>query len=191
MLKNKPACASIVAGAIAGGLNVPDSQHTNLAAPIYYNFSVQLLTPAGQPNGAPIILTSVPNVTGTSFALDTYAPPVSVAAPLANVIGQGNGVPASCVGPSLWLAADGDSAAYTCRNGVYQSLATGPIGPRGQSGTAGQAGPPGDPGTVTASGTNGSFDVPRLLTGGDNCTSGNVAVFGSASATSIDCDGRH
>lgn len=40
-------CGTVVSGAIPGGINVPDSAHSNLAAPFNYNFVVQQLDGSG------------------------------------------------------------------------------------------------------------------------------------------------
>ena len=141
-------CASVVNGALPNGLPVPDAHQTNSVNPIFYNISVQVLSPTGSQVGLPTKFTSVPNITGASFALDTYTPQVGAVTPAANYVGSGPGVPASCASPSLWLASD-TAIPYICHNGTYQAV----------QGQPGAAGPPGPVSTTNANGTNGSFFV--------------------------------
>lgn len=136
LLPNHPLCATVTSGALpSGGLPVPDAGHTNAPASINYNITVQVLSTAGQPLGAPIVYSAVPNITGASYAFDAYTPAANVSVPLSNTVGSGPGVPSSCTSPSLWLASD-TRFGYICHNGVYFPL-------NGTNGTVGAVGPVG------------------------------------------------
>ena len=123
VLSNSPFCGTVVDGALPTGIPVPDAAHTYAAGPIFYNITIQLQI-SGASVGAPILLSAVSNVTGPTFALDTYSPAINVAQPLSNTIGSGIGVPPSCVSPSLWLATD-TATAYICNAGAFVPLANG------------------------------------------------------------------
>lgn len=116
-------CGKVVNGAIAGGFSVPDSLHTNASAPIAYNLVIQQTDGLnGNPVGSPTTINTVYGITGASFALDAYAPPVS--APVTStVLGYGASVPTSCTAPSIWTTTTG--AAYVCSNGAYVALSGG------------------------------------------------------------------
>jgi hypothetical protein len=109
-------CGNVVSGAISGGINVPDANHSYSAAPFNYNFVIQQTDASGNPTGLPVQINGVPNVTGSTFALDTYAPVVSVPA-VSPVVGYNSSVPTSCVSPSVWTTPSG--SAYVCAAGVY------------------------------------------------------------------------
>ena len=132
VLPNPALCGTVTNGVLTGGLNVPDASHTNAPAPIFYNISIQAEV-GGVPVRAPVLLNAVPNITGTSFALDTYTPAISLTAPLSNTVGYGSGVPISCTAPSIWISAS-SSQAYICVGGSYVSMATGPQGVPGPTG---------------------------------------------------------
>ncbi len=72
VLPSPGVCANVVAGALPNGLAVPDANHTNAAAPIRYNISIQVTTSTGMPVGAPVLLGAVPDVSGATFPLDSY-----------------------------------------------------------------------------------------------------------------------
>ncbi len=123
ILANTPFCGAVSAGAITGGINVPDANHTNNPSPIHYNITIQLLASAGgAPTAPPIVLSNVPNVSGTTYSLDSYAPSTVAAIP-ANVIVAGPGAPGSCAGNSLDIDTT-SMALYGCKSGAYTLLAS-------------------------------------------------------------------
>lgn len=170
LLKDQPMCANVVNGAIAGGLNVPDAQHTDAGYTITYDISIQIKNAAGIAVGPPILLNAVPNVYGATFALDNFAYPITGTAPSPEILSQ-VGIPATCTAPSLLLE-QGGPGAYMCHNGAYISLligtvvATGPPGPAGAAATVGI-------GTVTTLPTGSSASVANTGT-----TSNAVLAFG-------------
>ncbi len=133
MLKDQPLCAPVVNGAIAGGLNVPDAQHTTFGSPIFYTITIQQQNAAGAAIGAPVIFSAVPNVYGSTFALDNFSYPQGIqSVPSPEILSQA-GIPSSCTEPSLLLEQSGP-AAYMCHNGTYVVLQLGSTGPQGPPG---------------------------------------------------------
>ena len=121
LLKDYPLCGTVVNGAMAGGLNVPDAAHTTSAAAILYNFRIQVTNAGGIPSGPAIFLKGVPNVTGPTFALDTYTPTVSVTIPPTGIV-YTSGTPTSCTSPSIVIDQTA-AAAFMCIDGTLTGLA--------------------------------------------------------------------
>jgi hypothetical protein len=111
-------CGTLASGTVPGGIPVPDSLHSNLAAPFNYNFVIQQTDASGDPIGLPIQINNVAGVTGTTWALDQYAPPVTAPA-LSPTVGYGS-VPSSCTAPSIWTDTSGN--AYVCHASTYLAI---------------------------------------------------------------------
>jgi hypothetical protein len=117
-------CGTVVNGTVPGGINVPDSLHSNLAAPINYNITIQQTDASGDPIGLPVQINNVAGVTGSTWALDQYAPPVTVPTPTP-IVGYNASVPTTCVSPSIWTTPGG--AAYACAGGAYTVITGGAL----------------------------------------------------------------
>jgi lysophospholipase L1-like esterase len=116
---NAPAAFSctITAGAITGTCSIPDAALTSPANILY---AIQI-TDTGSHQA--FVLQAVPNVTGTTFALDSYGPPANTT----NVqsvqasVGAGN-PPASCVMPSTYTKTSGGGSIFFCVNGTFVAV---------------------------------------------------------------------
>ncbi|QHN04384.1 SGNH/GDSL hydrolase family protein [Granulicella sp. WH15] len=120
IIPSRPMCSTVTAGLLAP-LSIPDANHTNATSPIFYNFAIQVLSSTNIPQGPPIIFKAVPNVSGTTYPLDSYAPAASASVAPSSALSQGAGVPGKCTGPSIFLS-NISPVAYTCLNGSYSPL---------------------------------------------------------------------
>ncbi len=125
ILKGSPAgCGNVVNGALTAPLPVPDAYHTNQTGPIYYNLVVQPTNVSGTPTGTPIQFNAVSNITGTTWALDTFAPTGNTPFPASNTIAWGASVPGSCTSPSIFVGSNSPIFGV-CNNGVYSLFTSG------------------------------------------------------------------
>lgn len=172
-------CGSIVSGAISGGLHVPDASHTNLAAPIHYDVIIQMTDSSGNPQGGASTLHAVDGVTGTTWALDAYAPPVTVTSPSA-LAGYGSSVPLTCTGPSIWTTPGG--SVYSCASGGYV-LAAAPGATPATPAYSGQVSAPG--GLVSnqeiyaLNTSTGTVAAPAQLAGIQSAATGGTVAAGT------------
>jgi lysophospholipase L1-like esterase len=113
---NSPTAFSgtIASGAIAAGFQVPDACLTTPANILY---SVQITNTATQKS---FTLQSVPNVCGTTWALDHYGPPspTSNIQPVQSAYGTA-APPASCITPSFYTRNISGGQFFTCVAGVF------------------------------------------------------------------------
>ena len=115
-------CGSVVSGALSSGINVPDAAHTNASTPIFYNITIQPTIAGGIANGEPTQLTAVPNITSTSYDLDTYAPTITGSITPSGALVSSPSIPSACTSPSLLIRST-DGSLWSCNTGTYSPAA--------------------------------------------------------------------
>lgn len=181
VLKDHPFCASVVNGALPAGLPVPDASHTTAAAAIRYNVLIQVQNANGIASGPAILLTAVPNVSGTTFPLDSYTPLVSVSIPPSGLI-YTSGVPSSCTSPSIVID-QLTPAAYMCQDGslVPLAIATNAV----HADTADTATTATTAGYATNAGTANSATNATNATNADHASTADTATTATTATTAI------
>jgi hypothetical protein len=105
---------TIVAGAITGTCQIPDSALTTQAHILY---SIQVTNTASQ---KAFTFSTVPNITGATWALDAYAPPAQTTNVEPIQVAYGTAAPASsCVSPSFYVRNFAGGQLYMCVGGHY------------------------------------------------------------------------
>ena len=107
---------TIVNGAITGSCSIPDAA---LTEPANISYAITITDTASTPAES-FSFQNVPNITGSTWALDQYAP----AAPTNNVqpvqMSYGTGAPSgTCVSPALYLRNNSGGQLYMCVAGSY------------------------------------------------------------------------
>jgi len=159
-------------GSVSGPCVVPDATQT-VPANLLYSIQVQDQSVGLRTSGTSYTLSAVAGVSGSTWALDHYAPPGSYPSTQQVQAWQGTAVPTSCVAPSQFTLLPG-GAFYNCVGGVYALVtgaggATGPagaVGPAGATGAAGATGPAGATGAAGLAGATG----PAGATGATGAT---------------------
>jgi Collagen triple helix repeat (20 copies) len=182
---NSPGAIScgITLGVLASDCLVPDAA---LTTPANIRYTIQITNTAAQKS---FVLNAVPNVTGTSFALDEYAPPANTinVEPIQTSYGTAP-PPNPCVNSSFYVQDLDGGLLYMCVRGVpvlvtstgTGSGGVGPVGPAGPTGATGPQGPIGLTGPTGATGPTG----PQGATGstGQQGTTGAAGSQGPAGA---------
>ena len=178
---------TITAGAIVQPCSVPDAALTTPANILY---SIQVTSTSNQ---RAFVLSTVPNVTGSTWALDAYAPPSQTTNVQPMQLSYGTAAPPStCVSPSVYVRNFQGGQLWMCVAGQpvqilgLQGL-RGPIGPTGPTGAQGQTGPQGPAGAdSTVPGPTG-VTGPTGATGpaGSTGLTGPTGAAGSAATISI------
>jgi hypothetical protein len=104
---------TITSGAITGTCQVPDAA---LTIPANILYSIQIRNTASQ---QAFTLQSVPNVTGSTWALDEYAPPAQMTHVQTVQASIGATVPTSCVMPSVFTKTSAPTGLYYCVGGTF------------------------------------------------------------------------
>ncbi|MGF7180372.1 hypothetical protein [Tunturiibacter psychrotolerans] len=157
---NSPAAipCTITGGAITGVCQIPDSKLTTPANILY---SIQI----SASNQHAFVLPAVANITGATWALDSYAPPAQTSNFQQIQVAYGTAAPPStCVSPSFYVQDYEGGQLYVCVEGSFVlvtgstagSGATGPAGPIGLTGPTGPQGIPGVQGPVGPIGLTGA-----------------------------------
>ncbi|RZU39316.1 collagen-like protein [Edaphobacter modestus] len=113
---------SIENGAVTGTCEVPDAQTTT---PANISYSIQITDSATH---RAIVMSTVPAITGSTWALDAYAPPAKTTNVEPIQVSYGTAAPPStCVAPSFYIRNANDGQLYMCVAGT-QVLVTGGSG---------------------------------------------------------------
>ncbi len=146
---------TIVAGAITGTCRIPDSALTSTPNLLY---SIQIMNTASQ---RAFTLNAVPNITGSTWALDAYAPPEQTTNVQPIQVAYGTAAPpATCVSPSFYVQNIDGGLLYMCVGAVPVLVTgtgdgTGGVGPQGPAGPTGPTGATGAQGPMGLTGATG------------------------------------
>ncbi|MCU1251545.1 MAG: Collagen triple helix repeat-containing protein [Edaphobacter sp.] len=183
---------TIFAGAITGTCQIPDAALTSQANILY---SIQVTNTASQ---RAFTFSAVPNITGATWALDSYAPPAQTTNVEPIQVAYGTAAPPSaCVSPSFYVRNFSGGLLYMCVGGVPvlvtgSGTGSGGVGPAGQAATitigavTGLA--PGSTPTVQNTGTTSAavlaFGVPAGAQGATG-SAGSTGATGVAATVAI------
>ncbi len=109
---------SIVAGAITPACNVPDSTYTT-PAHILYNIQVVDTSTGSVSSGRQFTLSTIPNITGATWALDAYAPTAATTTAQMLQVSYGTApAPIPCINATIYIRNYGGGQEYICVNGL-------------------------------------------------------------------------
>lgn len=109
-----PFNCKITAGAITGICQVPDSA---LTTPARISYSIQI---SSTPSQKAVVLNAIPNITGSTWPLDEYAPAANTTNVEPIQVSYGTAAPSeSCVSPSFYSRAASGGLLYMCVNSAW------------------------------------------------------------------------
>lgn len=104
-----PFNCKITNGAITGICQVPDS---SLTTPAHISYSIQI---SSMPSQKAFVMNAVPNITGSTWALDDYAPTATTTNVEPMQVSYGTTAPPSaCVSPSIYVRNASGGLLYMC-----------------------------------------------------------------------------